>query len=122
MNLKNESGKINYIEMPANDLVVIKSFFTAVFGFIFTDYGPEYTAFSAKSAGLDGGFFQTPLKSNTENGSALVVLYSDNLTQTLAAVEDAKGIINKPIFEFPGGRRFHFLDPCGNEWAVWSDT
>ena len=122
MSVKNTIGKINYIEMPANDLVVIKSFFTTVFGFIFTDYGPDYTAFSAESAGLDGGFFQAPLKSNTENGSALVVLYSDNLTQTLAAVEDAKGVINKPIFEFPGGCRFHFLDPCGNEWAVWSDT
>ena len=120
--LTNQHEKINYIELPASDIAAVKQFFTAVFDFKFTDYGPEYSAFSAESAGIEGGFFKAPLSSSTHLGSALIVFFSNELEKTQLKVESAGGDVNKPIFEFPGGRRFHFLDPCGNEWAVWSDS
>lgn len=116
----NQHEKINYLELPARDLEKVKTFFTEVFAWEFTDYGPEYTAFS-NSAGLDGGFFKSEQASSTQNGAALIVFYSENLEQTQAKIEQANGDIVKPIFAFPGGRRFHFSDPNGNEFAVWSD-
>lgn len=111
--------KINYVELPAKDIETAKTFFSTVFGWTFTDYGPHYTAFS--NGGLDGGFFQSELTASTENGSVLIVFYSKNLGQTQAKVVAGGGLIIKPIFSFPGGRRFHFSDPNGNEYAVWSD-
>lgn len=113
--------KINYVEFAARDLVATKSFFSAVFQWQFTDYGPEYSAFSAQSAGLDGGFFAAPLASKTESGGALVVFYSEALEAILNKITEHGGKIVKEIFEFPGGRRFHFQEPSGNEFAVWSD-
>lgn len=111
--------KINYVELPARDLDAAKAFFKEVFDWSFTDYGPEYTAFS--NAGLAGGFFKADLCSSTERGAALIVFYSAALGRTLANIEKAGGVIVKPIFTFPGGRRFHFTDPNGNEFAVWSE-
>ena len=112
--------KINYVEFPAKDLDATKAFFSKVFGWQFKDYGPEYTAFS--NSGLEGGFFKSDFRSSTQEGSALIVLYSDNLEQTLNEIETAGGEICQPIFSFPGGRRFHFIEPSGNELAVWSDA
>lgn len=112
--------KINYVEYPASDLGATKAFFQAAFGWSFVDYGPAYASFADQ--GLDGGFFQSDLAARTDNGSALVVFYSERLEQTLANVTDAGGRIVKPIFPFPGGRRFHFTEPSGNEFAVWSET
>ena len=111
--------KINYVELPAKDLAATKAFFESVFGWSFTDYGPEYTAF--ENQGLDGGFFQSDLASSTEKGAALIVFYSNQLEATLAKVEKAGGSIIRPIYSFPGGRRFHFTEPSGNEFAVWSE-
>ena len=111
--------KINYVELPAKDLLATKAFFQSVFGWSFVDYGPEYTAFSDQ--GLDGGFFQSDLASSSEKGAALIIFYSNQLETTLAKVEKAGGSIVKPIFSFPGGRRFHFTEPSGNEFAVWSE-
>jgi len=115
----NQHEKMNYVEFPARDLAGTKAFFESVFGWSFTDYGPEYTAF--ENQGLDGGFFQSDLASSTERGAALIVFYSNQLEATLAKVEKAGGSIIKPIFSFPGGRRFHFTEPSGNEFAVWSE-
>ncbi|MFK8068024.1 MAG: VOC family protein [Gammaproteobacteria bacterium] len=112
--------KINYIELHASDFEATKLFFNSVFGWIFTDYGPDYMAFS--NAGMEGGFFKSDLASSAQKGSALIVFYSDNLEQTQVKVENAKGSITQSIFSFPGGRRFHFADPNGNEFAVWSDV
>ncbi|UCF29392.1 MAG: VOC family protein [Chloroflexota bacterium] len=112
--------KINYVEFPARDIAATKAFFKAALGWTFEDFGPEYTAFSDE--GLDGGFFKSNLAAVTENGSALIVFYSKELGQTQAKIENAGGIIKKPIFSFPGGQRFHFTDPSGNEYAVWSDN
>jgi uncharacterized protein len=115
----NQHEKINYVEFPAKDLEGTKTFFQSVFGWSFTDYGPEYTAF--ENQGLDGGFFQSELASSTQKGAALIVLYSNQLEATLAKVEKAGGSILRPIYSFPGGRRFHFAEPSGNEFAVWSE-
>ena len=116
----NEHEKMNYVEFPAKNIEAVKDFFTAAFGWSFVDYGPEYTAFSDQ--GLDGGFFKSDLSASTANGGALIVFYSKELEQTQAKIEGAGGSIVKPIFAFPGGRRFHFADPNGNEYAVWSDV
>jgi len=112
--------KINYLEFPARDMDATKAFFATAFAWTFVDYGPEYTAFS--NAGLDGGFFKSELTASTDNGSVLIIFYSDALERTLSKIEAAGGSIIKPIFSFPGGRRFHFGDPNGNEFAVWSDV
>ncbi|CZF80496.1 VOC family protein [Grimontia marina] len=115
----NQHGKLNYVEFPARDLLATKSFFSEAFGWTFTDYGPDYTVFSDQ--GLDGGFFRAEMCSETSNGGALLVFYSESLEQTEINVKQTGGKIVKPIFEFPGGRRFHFTEPSGNEFAVWSD-
>ncbi|SDZ96716.1 VOC family protein [Microbulbifer marinus] len=115
----NNHEKINYVEFPSRNLIDTKAFFARAFGWDFVDYGPEYTAFSGQ--GLDGGFFQANACSSTEKGAALLVFYSADLEGTLKKVEDAGGAVIKPIFSFPGGRRFHFTEPSGNEFAVWSD-
>lgn len=116
----NKDGKLNYVEFHAKDIPATKAFFEQVFGWEFTDYGPEYTSFSDQ--GLDGGFFQSDLTSNAETGAALVIFFAADLDQTQAKVEAAGGDISRAIFDFPGGRRFHFRDPNGNEFAVWSDV
>ena len=89
-----------------------KRFFTQAFGWSFIDHGPDYTAFLKE--GVDGGFYRSEQSATPQNGSALVVFYS-------AKLEAAGGVVVKPIFDFPGGRRFHFTDASGNEFAVWSD-
>lgn len=111
---------INYVEFPCRDLDATRAFFTRVFGWEFTDYGPEYTAFSAKQAGLDGGFFRSEQCSSTSNGAALVVFFSEDLEATQAHIEESGGTVVQAIFDFPGGRRFHFTEPSGNEFAVWT--
>ncbi|MEP6907837.1 MAG: VOC family protein [Pseudoxanthomonas sp.] len=111
--------KINYVEYPARNLEATKIFFQATFGWKFEDYGPDYAAFSGQ--GLDGGFFRSERAANPEQGSALLVFYSERLEDTLAKVAGAGGEIVRPIFAFPGGRRFHFVEPSGNEFAVWAD-
>lgn len=116
----NQHGKLNYVEFPARDLLATKSFFSEAFGWTFTDYGPDYTAFSDQ--GLDGGFFRADMCSETSSGGALLVFYSESLEQTEINVKQTGGKIVKPIFDFPGGRRFHFTEPSGNEFAVWSDN
>ena len=114
-----EHHKINYVELPAKDIHKTKVFYSVVFGWSFVDYGPEYVAITG--AGLDGGFYLSELTSLAAQGSALVVLYSEDLESSREAVISAGGEIAKDIFSFPGGRRFHFYDPNGNELAVWSD-
>ncbi len=111
--------KIDYVEFGSSDLAATKSFFESVFGWSFVDYGPDYTAFS--NEGLDGGFYTSSSSSTTEAGGALVVFYSDDLEATLEKVQSAGGTICKEIFSFPGGRRFQFIEPGGNELAVWGD-
>ena len=107
--------QIQYIEFLSSDLEAAKGFYSTAFGWQFTDYGPEYAAFAGEH--VDGGF----AKGAPQKGSVLVILYSERLEETKAEVEKAGGVIVKDIFTFPGGRRFQFSDPDGNELAVWSD-
>jgi len=111
--------KMNYVEFPAKNLKKTKAFFSAVFNWHFTEYGNEYIAF--KNEGLDGGFYQSTQRVSVESGSALIVFYSNHLEQTQDKIQKHGGLISRAIFEFPGGRRFHFKDPNDNEYAVWSD-
>lgn len=114
------SEKINYLEYAAKDIPATKTFFEVVFGWQFMDYGPEYTAFN--NQGVEGGFYQSDLASLTENGGALTVFLSDDIDDTQARIVAAGGQISTPTFDFPGGKRFHFLEPSGNEFAVWTHT
>ena len=112
--------KIDYIELPAKDLDLAKSFYSNTFGWSFEDYGPEYCAFN--DGRLDGGFFKSDQSVSVANGSALVVLYASDLEAILSKVTAQGGTIIRDILSFPGGRRFHFADPNGNELAIWSDS
>jgi len=113
-------GKIDYVEFPARDIAATKAFFAKVFSWEYEDYGPDYVAII--NAGIDGGFFKSDLVASSESGGALLVFFSDTLEQTQVDIEAAGGKVIKAIFAFPGGRRFHFIDPNGNEFAVWSDS
>lgn len=110
---------INYLEMPVKNIQSTKDFFSQVFGWEFVDYGPEYSCFL--NAGITGGFYLSDQDFTLTKGSPLLVIYSNELANSLQKVTDAGGTISKPVFEFPGGRRFHFLDPNGNEYAIWSE-
>jgi predicted enzyme related to lactoylglutathione lyase len=112
-----EDGKIDYIEFPGTDLPATKALYSAAFGWSFTDYGPAYAAFEGE--GTDGGFDADP---DSGRAGTLVVLYARDLEAMLARVIASGGEITREIFSFPGGRRFHFRDPSGNELAVWSET
>jgi predicted enzyme related to lactoylglutathione lyase len=107
-------GKIDYVELPGGNLAETKNFYAKAFGWEFTDYGSSYAAFDE---GLDGG-----LDADTTATKPLVILFADDLEAALVKVTGNGGKITVPIFEFPGGRRFHFQDPAGNEMAVWTET
>jgi len=97
----------------------MKAFFKAVFQWEFVDYGPDYAAFS--NAGVDGGFYRAKSSSTVVSGGALIVFYCDDLNSVRALIQRHDGKINVEPFAFPGGHRFHFIEPSGNEFAVWSD-
>lgn len=111
------TGKLDYLEFPAagGSLDRARGFYSKVFGWRFTDYGPTYLAFDE---GLEGGF---QADRSEATAAPLPVIYSENIEETFEAVKAAGAEIRRGIFTFPGGRRFHFADPAGNEVAVWSD-
>jgi uncharacterized protein len=111
-----QDGKIDYIEFPGADLPATKGFYADAFGWTFTDYGPSYAAFD--NGGVDGG-----INADAEDRAAapLVILFATDLEAMEARVKAAGGTISRAIFSFPGGRRFHFRDPSGNELAVFSE-
>lgn len=108
---------IHYIELPSTDNAAMTAFYGGVFGWTFEDYGPTYVAIHG--AGVEGGFDADTDKKPTRDG-ALVILYSNDLNTSEAAITAAGGTITLAQFDFPGGRRFHFTDPSGNELAVWT--
>ena len=112
--MSDKNNHINYVEFAAEDLDVVKAFYGDAFGWEFQDWGPDYISFSG--AGLDGGFRggETPV-----TGSALVILYADDLEASEAKVVKAGGEITER-HEVPGGRRFHFRDTAGNVLGVWT--
>ena len=116
MSQEEQDRRIDYIEFHVVDIEAAKRFYSTVFNWTYTDYGPEYTSFA--DGRLSGGFAKVE---SVQPGGPLVVLYSVDLPGILEAVKANGGEITKEIFEFPGGRRFQFRDPAGYELAVWSD-
>ena len=115
-----ENLKVDYVEWPARDFDAVQAFYAQVFGWTFTDYGPDYRAFT--DGRLEGGFYKAEQQSSTTSRAALVIIYALDLEQARGAVVAAGGTLVKDIFSFPGGRRFQFTDPNGNQLAVWSDN
>lgn len=107
---------VDYVEFAAHDLERIKAFYSNVFGWVFEDYGPDYVAFSDNK--MTGGFWRG---NAVADGLPLVVMYALDLESVAESVKSEGGAIVKDTFSFPGGRRFHFSDPCGNVLAVWTD-
>jgi len=114
---QNIDKTINYIEFPLKKPTETQKFYEILFGWEFTEWGPNYLSFTG--AGIEGGFNGEDKRPITAPG-ILVVLYADNLDETERYVREQGGKIHKEIYDFPGGRRFHFLDPNGNELAIWS--
>ncbi len=110
--------KINYLELPARDLDAVERFYKSAFGWTFESYGPEYLAFN--DGLIDGGFYKADLCASADKGSVLIVLHTTDLEAAERKVRECGGKVVKDIFSFPGGRRFHFTDPNGNELSVWS--
>jgi uncharacterized protein len=106
--------RIDYIEFSVPNIPEVKRFYGKAFGWNFEDYGPDYTSFA--DGRLSGGF-----QTAKSRGGPLVVIYTIDLEAMERRVSEAGGTIARPIFSFPGGRRFHFTDPAGHELAVWSD-
>lgn len=107
---------IDYIEITVADVAEAKRFYTAAFGWRFNDYGPGYAGIVGPSREVGGLAQGEP----TPGAGPLVVLFSNDLPASVAAVREAGGQIAKEPYGFPGGRRFHFRDPSGNELAVWA--
>jgi uncharacterized protein len=110
---------IDYIELSVTDVAAARSFYSAAFGWEFNDYGPEYAGI--RSPDGDGEVGGLAASAKISAGGPLVLLYSDDLDETIAAVKSAGGTVVKGPYAFPGGRRFHFTDPSGNELGVYAD-
>jgi predicted enzyme related to lactoylglutathione lyase len=108
---------IDYVEIAVTDVEAAKAFYASAFGWSFVDYGPDYAGI--QGAGKEVGGLRRD--ADIRAGGPLLVLYSEDLEGSIDAVSAAGGTIVEPIYAFPGGRRFHFADPAGNELAVWSD-
>ena len=113
------ANQIDYIEFQASDVAATKTFFEQLFGWKFADYGPDYTSF--EDGRIAGGFSRSNKRSKLDSGGVLVVFYHPRLEEVQQRVIDLAGKITKEIFSFPGGRRFHFTEPSGNECAIWSE-
>lgn len=107
------TNKIDYLEFQSIDPAASRAFCEAAFSWEFEDYGPDYVAF--KDGRLAGGFTRAP------SHSALAVIYHPQLEAALEKVKECGGRITQEIFSFPGGRRFHFVEPGGNELAIWGE-
>lgn len=117
--MANKDNTINYIEFPLANPSATKQFYGSLFGWEFQEWGPNYLSFSG--AGIDGGFNGED-KTPVQKPGVLVILFSDDLEASLVAIKDAGATVIRDIYSFPGGRRFHFLDPNGNELAIWAEV
>lgn len=113
------SNKIDYIETPSKDIPATKVFFEKLFGWTFQDFGPDYIAFN--DGRMAGGFYKSEKVASTAAGSTLTVFYTKELEALEQKVKELGGSVVKAIYSFPGGRRFHFTDPGGSEFAIWSE-
>jgi predicted enzyme related to lactoylglutathione lyase len=113
--------KITYIEFTTTDIERTRQFYSTVFGWSFNNWGPEYIDCNAAGSGVAIGFAKGAPLEQPPKSAPLAVIYSADLKATEAAIVAAGGSILVPVFEFPGGRRFHFSDGAGNVLAVWSE-
>ena len=116
---KSLPNTVDYIEMPSKDLAATRNFFTRLFGWPFQEYGPDYCAFD--DGRTAGGFFTSEVTGSVTAGAPLIVFYRPDLERACAEVARLGGKITREIFDFPGGRRFHFEAPGGGEFAIWSE-
>lgn len=112
-------GRIDYIEIPTADLVKTSKFFTEFCGWTFQEWGPDYSSFN--DGRMDGGLRRAEEATPLEIG-VLLVFYSTDLERDRDRVKQLGATITQDIFDFPGGRRFHFADPSGAEFAIWTGT
>ncbi|MBF6453104.1 VOC family protein [Nocardia cyriacigeorgica] len=112
---------IDYIEIAVTDLPAAKRFYTEAFGWQFNDYGPAYAGIRNPAGAENAEVGGLALAEQVRHGGPLVLLYSDDLDGSVRAVEAAGGTVVNGPYEFPGGRRFHFTDPSGNELGVWAE-
>ena len=110
---------VDYLEIPTRNVNETKRFFSELFGWSFIDYGPDYAAFD--DGRMTGGFFKSEKTAGVDAGNPLIVFYFEALEEIRSRVTSLGGRITRDIFEFPGGRRFHFSDPGDGEFAIWSD-
>lgn len=110
---ENASVKLDYIEFTSPRLETTQTFFADAFGWQFVDYGDDYR--DIQGAGIGGGIERGALR------PPLPVLKTSDLEGMLETVKRAGAVITAEIFDFPGGRRFQFIEPGGTEMAIWSD-
>ena len=110
---------VDYVEIPSRDVAKSKAFFTALFGLKFTDYGPDYVSF--EDGRLSGGFYTADKVSSVASGAAIIIFYTEHLEGLRERASALGATITRDIFSFPGGRRFHFAEPGGSEFSIWSD-
>ena len=111
-------NRIDYVEIPATDLPEARAFLEGMFGWEFQEWGDEY--FSFNDGRFDGGLRKADVPAPATG--VLLVFFSEDLERDVARVKELGGTISQDIFPFPGGRRFHFIDPVGTEFAIWSET
>ncbi len=111
-----KENRIDYVEIPVTDLNKTRKFFSSLFGWSFQEWGDDYMSFS--DGRIDGGFRRADQAAPASG--VLVVFYSEDIERDLARVQELGASISQPVFSFPGGRRFHFVDPVGTEYAIWS--
>ena len=111
-------NRIDYVEIPVTDVPAARAFFEAMFGWEFQEWGDDYLSFS--DGRLEGGVRKADTAAPPTG--VLIVFYSDDLERDVARVQELGGTISQEIFSFPGGRRFHFVDPVGTEFAIWSEV
>jgi predicted enzyme related to lactoylglutathione lyase len=119
--MASKDNRIDYIEFTVPDIAAAKQFYSSVFGWKFTDYGPDYTSFN--DGGIGGGFTKGSFQPSARKsrGDTLIVLYASKLSDARKKIIDAGGKIIGDLEHFPGGCRFYFSDPSGRELAVWSE-
>jgi predicted enzyme related to lactoylglutathione lyase len=113
-----DEGRVDYVEIPVTDLDKARTFFEALYGWKFQEWGPDYYSFS--DGRLDGGFRRSD--EPAPSSGVLLVFYTDDLERDYGRVRELGATISQEPFEFPGGRRFHFVEPAGTEFAMWTST
>lgn len=111
-------NRVDYVEIPVTDLKKARAFFEAMFGWSFQEWGDDYMSFN--DGRMDGGFRRAAEPAPATG--VLIVFFSENLERDLDRVKQLGGTISEEIFSFPGGRRFHFIDPVGTEYAIWAEA